>query len=264
MPKRLLLVPGILSLMFFLVGFMWNHTEAINQTEIDAQLINPKATALLQKSLNYLNSFDAFSLHAQNNLEDIDENGRRVDYELSTSLVVKRPDKLMVERHGNESNQYFYYNGKTLTQYTPSAQVYAQVEAPATIEEMLHFARDTYGIGAPIADLMYSNSYELLMDEVNYAEVLGTEMIGDVVCQHLLFSRPGVDFQIWISDSDKPLPYKYIVTDTTTPELLSYTSYFSNWNASPKITKDLFTFDKQATSKKIEFLRVSANDKINQ
>lgn len=266
---RSLILAGMIGLMLVLVGFLKDNTDAVHRSVIKnaatPEMANmPEAIAMLKKSLNYLGNLKTFRVDAQNNLEDLNENGMRVDFEISSSVVVQRPDKLFAERHGNEYNQIFYYNGQTLTQYNPSAKVYAQEKAPGTIEEMFHFARDTYGIGAPVSDLIYNNSYELLMYEVNYAVNLGSEMIGDVICQHLLFRKPGVDFQIWIADGKLPLPYKYVVTDTATPELLSFTCYMRNWDTSPKIPKDQFEFSMQSTSKKIPFITVDEHDKINQ
>ncbi len=81
-------------------------------------------------------------------------------------------------------------------------------------------------------------------------------MIGEVQCDHLLFSRPCVDFQIWIADNDTPLPFKYIVTDTATPELLSFTTVIRNWNIAPDISDTMFDFVPPNGTKKITFMKV--------
>ena len=78
--------------------------------------------------------------------------------------------------------------------------------APGTIEGTLDFVRDSLGLIIPISDLVYSNAFPLLMQDVTFAAVVGKAFIGGVKCDHLLFSRPGVDFQVWVADSGKPLP----------------------------------------------------------
>jgi len=80
-------------------------------------------------------------------------------------------------------------------------------------------------------------------------------MIDQVQCYHLLFSRPDVDFQIWIAANGPPLIYKYVVTDTDTPELLGVTTFMKNWNTSPAISEDLFNFNPPPGTQKIEFLK---------
>ncbi len=71
---------------------------------------------------------------------------------------------------------------------------------------------------------------------------------------HLLFSRPGVDFQVWVTDGGPPLPRKYVVTDTGTPELLSMTTVMSNWNVAPAVADARFTLVPPQGAKKISFM----------
>ena len=74
------------------------------------------------------------------------------------------------------------------------------------------------------------------------AVVIGKSTIEGVRCDHLLFSRPGVDFQVWVADSGPPLPYKYIVTDTGLFSWMSISTVMSNWNTKPSLDDARFTF----------------------
>jgi len=221
------------------------------QTEV----VDPKAVDGLKTALEHLAGLKHFSVDIQSTFEDLLEPGHRVDFEIASHVVVSRPDKLKSERHGGSFNQIFYYNGEVLTLYNPSDMVYATEPVPGTIEEMLHFVRDEYGINVPVSDLLYSNAFSLLMYEVDFAQVIGNEMIDDVPCTHLLFSRPGVDFQIWIATEGLPLPVKYVVTDTEASELLSFSAVMRNWNTDPELSDDLFTFSPTQEVNKIPFLK---------
>jgi hypothetical protein len=75
----------------------------------------------------------------------------------------------------------------------------------------------------------------------------------------LLFSRPDVDFQMWVADSGPPLPLKYVVTDTTTPELLSVAAVMSNWNLDPSVPDATFTFVPPQGTKAITFLKADTS-----
>ena len=151
-------------------------------------------------------------------------------------------------------DQVFYYDGKTLTLYNPPDKVYATEPAPGTIEGMLNFARSSLGLVIPAADLIYRNNFKLLMQGVTLATVIGKEFIGGVKCDHLLFSRPGVDFQVCVADSGDPLPYKYIVTDTGTCALISITTVMSDWNVEPVVDDAFFNFVPPNGVKKISFM----------
>jgi hypothetical protein len=187
------------------------------------------------------------------------ESGHRVDFSVGTNVIVKRPNKIRAERVGDLVEQTFYYDGKTLTLYNASAKVYATETAPATIEGLLDFARESLGIVFPISDLMYANAFALLMQDVTFATVVGKAVIGGVTCDHLVFSRPGVDFQVWVADSDQPLPCKYVVTDTGIPERLSITTVISDVNVTPTVAADQFSFVPPQGAKPITFMRIDTD-----
>ena len=230
--------------------------SAVVCTEARAQTptVDPAATQILQKMTDYLGGMKQFSVHTQNTLEDVLESGQRVDLDVSAGVIVSRPNKLRAERRGDLIDQVFYYDGKTLTLYNPADKVYAAEPAPGTIEELLDFARETLGLLVPAADLVYRNAFPLLIQDVTFAAVIGKAVIGGVKCDHLLFSRPGVDFQVWVADAGQPLPYKYVVTDTATPNLLSITTVMSDWNTAPAAGDARFTFVPPQGARPITFM----------
>lgn len=213
-------------------------------TEVRAQApaVDPGAVKLLRGMTDYLSNLKQFSVHVRNMREDLLDSGHRVDFEVSADMIIKRPNKIHSKRLGHLVDQDFYYDGKNLTLYNASHKVYATVPAPGTIEEMLDFARESLGIEQPVADLVYRNAFPLLMQDVTLAMVVDKEVIAGVECSHLLFSRPGVDFQVWVAGGAQPLPYKYVVTDTGTPALLAITTTMSDWNVAPAAADSKFTF----------------------
>jgi len=221
-----------------------------------APAVDPAATKILKRMTDYVGSLKQASLHTQNTIEDLLDSGQRVDLEISADVIISRPNKLRAERKGDVISQIFYYNGKTLTLYNPSDKVYATEPAPGTIEGTLDYAREKLGLTVPVADLVYRNAFPLLMQDVAFAKVVGKAVIGGVKCDHLLFSRPGVDFQVWVADAGKPLPYKYVVTDTGIPGHLSITTVMSNWNVAPAVDDARFSFVPPQGVKKISFMPV--------
>jgi len=238
-------------LVLFLVASL-----AATPAKAQAPAVDPAATKILKRMTDYVGSLKQFSLHTQNTLEDLLDSGQRVDLEVSADVIISRPNKLRAERKGDVISQIFYYNGKTLTLYNPSDKVYATEPAAATIEGALDFAREKLGLTVPVADLVYPNSFPLLMQDVTLAKVVGKAVIGGVKCDHLLFSRPGVDFQVWVADAGKPLPYKYVVTDTGIPGRLSVTTVMSKWNVAPAVDDARFNFVPPQGVKKISFMPV--------
>jgi hypothetical protein len=207
-----------------------------------APAVDPAAAKILKKMTDFLDGLQQFSVNTQNTIEDLSASGHRVDRDLAANVTVKRPDRLRAARTGGLMNQHFFYDGKTLTLYNPAEKVYATQAAPATIEKMIDFARETVGILLPAADLLYRNAYPLMMQDVTIAAVVGKAYVGGVRCDHLLFSRPGVDFQVWVAEGRQPWPCKYVVTETGTPALLSIATVFKDWKTKPAVDDAQFKF----------------------
>lgn len=269
--NKIKLIPRLLIFTILLTSAIWlgcdskksNKDTAVSEIAVDqvadekaleTNLINPEAMSLLKRGTNYLSGLNQFSVQTQSSYEDVLEIGYRVDFESSGNVLVNRPNQIRINQHGVGMHQIFYFDGQSFTLNNPNDKVYAVESLTGSIEDMFHLARDNFGLGAPASDLIYSNSFSLLIQDVNFAEFMGKEMIGEVRCDHLLFNRPDVSFQIWISEKEPYLPYKYVVTDTTDENLLSFTTIMSNWNTAPEISDDQFNFVPSKDISKIVFL----------
>lgn len=216
--------------------------------------VSPEATKILKKMTAYLGNQKQFHVKTDNTLEYQLDSGHRVDLEVTANVLVKRPNKLHSERKGTVVNQDFYYDGKNVTLYNPAYNVYASRPAPDTYRGLFMFMYESLGFAVPVSDLLYEDSYPLLMEDVNMAKVIGKNDINGVTCDHLLFSRPGVDFQVWVSQGSKPLPCKYVVTDTTSPTRMSVSMTLTDWNLNPDVSDTHFTFVPPKGAQEIEFL----------
>ncbi len=218
--------------------------------------VDPAAVQKLERMTQFLDGQKQFSVRTHSTLEELHESGHRVDHDLAANVVVKRPDRLRAMRVGGALDQRFYYDGQTLSLHNPAEKVYATEKAPPTVEKMIDFARETVGIMLPAADLLYRGAFPLLMKDLKLAAVVGKTTIDGVKCDHLLFSRPGVDFQIWIAEGDKPWPCKYTVTETSTPALLSISTELSGWSTSPAVSDADFKFVPPKGTQQIRFMSV--------
>jgi hypothetical protein len=239
--------------LFALVMFALSATIS---TEVRAQAaaVDPAATEILKRMTDYLGSVKQFSVHTQNTIEDVLNSGHRVDFEVSANVIISRPNKLRAERKGEMVDQVFYYDGKTVTLYNSSDKVYAKASVSDTFAGMFKFMYESLGFSIPISDLIYPDAFPLLMQDVTLAVVVGQTFIDGVKCDHLLFSRPGVDFQVWVAEGSQPLPRKYVVTDTAIAGLMSVVTIMSDWNVKPAVKDVEFTFVPPKGVQKINFM----------
>jgi hypothetical protein len=108
----------------------------------------------------------------------------------------------------------------------------------------------------PGADLAYRNAFPLMTKDLTLAAVVGKAVVDGVTCDQLLFSRPGVDFQVWVAEGKEPFPRKYVVTETAAPIQLSITTFFSDWNTAPAADDAEFTFVPPAGATAISFIPI--------
>ncbi len=220
--------------------------------------IDPDALQVLKGMTDYMGSLKTFSMHTENTYEDVLETGQKIQFGFSSSVVAQRPDKLRTKRWDGQSKRLFVYDGETLAMYDKGHDLYATVSAPDNIDDMLFFARDSLDLVPPTGDMMFSNAFELLTASITSGFVVGKAVIDGVSCDHLAFTTPVVDWQVWISDGDTPLPYKYVLTTRDDPAQPQFVTVISDWNTDPKIDDGTFEFEPPATAIEIDIVRHDA------
>src|SRR5512132_3465017 len=201
-----------------------------------AKGVDAQAEKLLRRMGEYLAGRQQFSLKAESTLEAVLSSGQKLQYDSPATLSVSRPNRLRAHRKGDLVNQEFFYDGKTLTLYNPRENLYATTAAPATLDEMLDFAREKLDIVAPAAELLYSNAAEKMLKESTSGFVVGPSVVGGVKTTQLAFRAGEVDWQIWIEDGDKPLPRKSVMTSTKVSGAPQFTVLIRSWDLTPKLT----------------------------
>ncbi|NOQ80435.1 MAG: DUF2092 domain-containing protein [Gammaproteobacteria bacterium] len=218
--------------------------------------IEPKADKILKQMSQYLAGLKQFEITAQSTVETVIDSGQKIMLEHANKVVIKRPNKLFASRLGDVAKQSFYYDGKSLTVNAQHLGFYASVDAHPTLSETLDYTLTKFNITTPGVDLLHSDSYERLSNELISAFYVSKSMINGVECHHLAFRNSEVDWQIWIQTGDKPLPVKYVINSRW---ITSSPSYEVNmkWNINPDISDSLFDFIPPKGAEKIDLLSVS-------
>lgn len=221
--------------------------------------IEPKADQILRIMSNYLGGLNQFSAQTENSLDVVFNTGEKIQYNNPANFSIQRPNKLRAERRGDLIDQEFYYDGHSLTLFQKDRNCYATVQAPATLEDMLDFARYSLDVYAPAGDLLHKNSYNILTEDVISGFYVGLGVVDGVKCHHLAFRGNEVDWQIWIEDGDKPLPKRFVITSKWITGAPQYTVTLKNWNLSPRLTDDFFNFTPSKDMEQIDFIGLESD-----
>ena len=229
-------------------GWLW-----AGQSEVE-----PEAKQILSRSMSYLAGIQQFGLVAHSSLEVVLTTGQKIQFDSASAVAVKRPNLLYAARLGEVMDQEFFYDGKTLTLHQVDAGFYAAIEAPDTLEGMLDFARESLDIIAPAGDFIYSNAFEILMDGVESGFVVGSSFVEGVACDHLAFSKPGTDFQVWVAQGEQPLPLKLVITSTDVMSAPQFSVNFREWDIVTEHPQEKFQFVQPDDAQAIEFITLAA------
>jgi len=228
------------------------------QSHAQSAGVDPQAAAILKRMTDYLAGLKQFSVDTRSSIDAVLTSGQKLQFENGATATVQRPNKLHARRKGDLLNQAFYFDGKSLSLSNPDDKYYATVAAPASLEEMLDFARTKLGVFVPAGDLLYKNAFELLTQDVKSGFIVGKSIVGGVRCDHLAFRGPEVDWQIWIEEGAKPLPRKYLITSAHDAAAPQFSVVLSDWNTAPQLTDFAFAFTPPKGARKIDFLQLTA------
>jgi hypothetical protein len=220
-----------------------------NVTVASADEANAKS--LLKAMSDYLAAQNAMSFDYDSSFELVSTQQQKIALASSGTLTLNRPDKLHATRMGGFANVEMAFDGKTLTLLGKNANIYAQVEVPGTIDQLVDVLRDKYQRPVPAADLLMSDPYKELMPLVTDAKDLGSGVIRGVECDHLAFRAKEVDWQIWIAQGARPYPCRYVITSKKVTGWPQYTLDISSWKTGTEVPNDALKMEIPANAKKL-------------
>src|ERR1700732_1632184 len=103
-----------------------------------------QARSLLKAMSDYLGAQKTISFEYDTNLDIVNTQQQKIGLASSGTVTLERPDKLHATRTGGFGNVEMVFDGKTLSLLAKNANVYAQVEAPGTIDHLVDELRDTF------------------------------------------------------------------------------------------------------------------------
>jgi hypothetical protein len=217
----------------------------------DARADAADAKRLLKAMSDYLAAQKALSFDYDVNLELVSTQQQKIALASSGTLTLNRPDKLHLTRTGGFANVEMVFDGKTLTLLGKNTNLYTQVEAPGTIDQLVDVLRDKYHRPVRAADLLMSDPYKELIPEVNDVKDLGAGVIHGIDCDHLAFRTKEVDWQIWIAQGARPYPCRYVITSKKVTGWPQYTLDTWAWKTSAEVPSDGFKLAIPADAKKL-------------
>jgi hypothetical protein len=227
-----------------------------------AQAPDGQAARILKEMSDYMANQKTISLTFDSDIEVITPELQKIQFDSSGRVLLDRPDKIRVSRIGGYSDVQMIFNGKTLSINAASIKSYAQIDAPGSVDHLINVLRNRYGMAAPGADLLVSDSFHTLMDGVIDAKYIGHGVIDGIECEQLAFRNADTDWQIWIQVGPHPIPRKYVITTKTLTAAPQYTVVIRDWKTDVNVGPDAFAFTVPQGAKKVPVQEMSLVDEV--
>jgi hypothetical protein len=90
-------------------------------------------------------------------------------------------------------------------------------------------------------DLFHWDQGDQQINRLTAAHFVGAEKINGQDTKHYAFRQPGVDWQIWITAGDKPMPVRVVLVANDDPARPQFEANLT-WDTAPQFDADTFVF----------------------
>lgn len=254
--SRNLLLLGLLASMLGVPGAI-AQTPSTTPAQPAASAVDPASIQALKDMGAYLQSLKRFRVSVDLTGERVLADGQKLQHTATASLDVDRPSRVRVLMHSARSDRELFFDGRTVTLFTPAQKFYSTVDFTGTLGELVGRLEERFGIQVPLSDMFVWGTPAAPLDKIESAMNAGQDFIDGVLCDHYAFRQASIDWQVWIATGDKPLPHKLVVTyrgDEARPQSIS----LINWNLKPAFKDSVFKFAPPKGATNIEIVPVKS------
>jgi hypothetical protein len=212
-----------------------------------------RALGLLKPVADKLSSAKAFRFKIESMVEVPSPVGQMIDYFFNTEVEAERPNKIFARKRGDGPAFDVYCDGKKFSGVDEKLGLYAQMDAPATFDQLIPAVMEKTGMYFPFADVLYSDVYGTLTKGLTHAYWVDKSTVAGVECDHLAFAAPGIEWQIWVGPEKDPLPRRLAVTYVGMERQPRFLVTFSDWSIKSDLSARRFEFKKPSDARLIEF-----------
>ena len=214
--------------------------------------IDEEALAILKKATDYLTGLKQFTIKAVKETDVVQESGQKLQFVTAIEVAIRRPNLFFGSWMRDDGTiRQLWYNGKTVTIYEDTENVFGQIQAPDTIDRMLDYMETVLKSPQPLAEI-FDNDLSHLATLPLSGSYVGVSYLDGIACDHLAFRGEAIDWQFWIDRGEKPFIKKIVLTYKELQGEPQITARILNWNIQPRISDDLFEFSPPEGARQIK------------
>jgi hypothetical protein len=219
------------------------------------------AREVLLDMARFLGGTQKFTVALRAGYDVVQANGQKVEFGERREVAVERPARFRItQRLSDGREDVTLFDSATITVSDTAENVYARAPQPGDIDaSVMYFVRDLK-MRMPVAPLFmsrFAGELEKRVLEVDFVEP--TDILGEPAL-HLVGRTELVDFQVWVRDSEQPLPLRMVLSYRTEEAHPQFWVDFSDWNLKPRFGRKTFVFEPAKDSREILFMVQMASE----
>jgi hypothetical protein len=226
--------------------------QASADADAPDRILDPRADEVLRAASNLLATTKAFAFEAEERFDDIPSGQPRTLLTNVRRIAVQRPSQFAADAEGDTLSRSVWFDGKNVSVYDRTQNVWASIPAAGSIDTALDTLSEKYDVSVPLADLLYSDPYAVLTEDVTYSKYLGLHLAAGVLSHHLVFSQPTIEWQIWIDAGERPIVRQLAISYVREPGEPQYVAVMRNWRLLPTMPANLFQFEAPEGATRVE------------
>jgi hypothetical protein len=228
-------------------------------TQQKKPVISEEASAALTRMGQTLRGAEQFSFQSRTIRVYTGTNGEPLHIFHTDNITVRRPNRLLVDRTGDDGVSKLVFDGKTAIMYSATNKKYASIPVPEGTIAGMNEAVGRLGIDFPLADFFTDAPDKAFLTGVTEGTVVNTVTIDGTPCLHMFFVQPpGIELELWVEKNDQSLPRRLIVTYRTLPGEPNFIALFSDWNFNIHPSDADFAFQPPADATQVQLKPVAA------
>ena len=200
-----------------------------------------RARAILMQMAEFIGTTPRFSVSLRTGYDAVQGSGQKIEFAETQQITVSRPRNLRVESARSDGAKMLaVFTGTEIALIDVTANVIATAPQPGPIDETLvHFVQDLR-MRLPLAAMLLSRLPAELDGRVKFIDYVEKTGIHGSPAHHLAARTDTVDFQIWITEGDKPLPQRVVITYKNAQGQPQFWAQLADWNLAPTIAESTF------------------------
>ena len=215
----------------------------------------PDAKALLMRMAEFLGKAQAFSVNIDAVYDVLQASGQKIEFGEVRRVLIDRPNHMRVQAEmSNGGKLTMYFDGKTFIMFSPKEDVFAKLEKPGSVDDVMKFIVLDLQTPIPLSMLLLASIKEELEKRITEVDYVESTSIAGKPADHLAVRTADIDFQVWVAQGEQPLPLRIIITYKNDPGQPQFSADLSDWNLAPKIDESAFVFSPPAGAQAIPLM----------